>query len=632
MSDRIVLYLLDDQGFCYKERRTLLNVAGFNPGDTVESREFSQYFHVYWIRNPQEIWGCTFLISKTQSKDASLLNGLLPDIFCVDYALKARPQNKENYEFSPPVEVYVMDNYTGNDQKELLDLLNLSPLPALREVAANAGIKQDIIDKTIFNVDNQQFDPPEDADYTKKVNDKLCGGAIDSMGALGGRLMHLLIANSYGTVCVGLTAHNIRDFKQTELAYAEYILGESRDNVTFLCTQSGDQHEKNPRALMSITKEGVKALRERLVNLYKSGIINFNLFELQDLLNSVSNQDALLSEDKSITIKTNVGERKLPLNGLFIDHKKEKRASEVYAWITCIIGVTRLNSVDIQKGKECADGLFESYENEQLRQQRYDLSILLSHTINHWNKGSEGLPDDVKNYLLQGEKQVSRKALAYHCDELIQRKKGQKKKKRLMQLHKKSFDGVALDAKNSLDCMNQLNSSVTSITRNESQQRWTIFFVYARLCCEYVFYTRIKETFYYKLDNLLWKKMEEDANKTDETKSELSLEEPLIKKEDIRNNIKPKKLFVSRGVINKSVLYDALFPLPQSPLILPWHCKDSLSKSWKLPVEDIDKLVKNGLSANDPQLFREGEFAVIQDYCEAVWEELKNKSIKLLNE
>jgi hypothetical protein len=127
----------------------------------------------------------------------------------------------------------------------------------------------------------------------------------------------------------------------------------------------------NERSWRNIVTEGVRHLRRRIIDLYKSGDITLSTSDLMTL--TEDNRHGVL------TIHSPYAMRKLPVQGLFIDVSKENRGTAVNKWASELMQSVMTDCEELRQAQELAGVVWDAYNNNKLVEDRKNLSLLASH-------------------------------------------------------------------------------------------------------------------------------------------------------------------------------------------------------------------------------------------------------------
>lgn len=122
------------------------------------------------------------------------------------------------------------------------------------------------------------------------------------------------------------------------------------------------------RSWDKVLRKGVKALRVRIENLYEDGQI---ILSPSDLM--------ALSEDANhgiLTISSTHVERRLPVQGLFIDAPEEERDEAIRKWAKDLMSTVMVDCEELKQAQELAGQVWDAYNNNKLVEERRNLSLL----------------------------------------------------------------------------------------------------------------------------------------------------------------------------------------------------------------------------------------------------------------
>lgn len=129
------------------------------------------------------------------------------------------------------------------------------------------------------------------------------------------------------------------------------------------------------RTWFNIIQEGVKHLRRRIQELYKSGDIIVSPHDLMALVES--------AEHGVVTIHSPFAIRRLPVQGLFIDYQESERNAKIQKWSRNLLGLV-VNCEEFKQAIELSDCIWAAYdyggegEKNDMVEQRKKLSFMLS--------------------------------------------------------------------------------------------------------------------------------------------------------------------------------------------------------------------------------------------------------------
>jgi len=314
------------------------------PDPPAEALGIPENFELRWLAAPTEAREYWELATSIGGKWPARLSseGYLPEIICFDYALTGD---------ITPVE--------ARDQVPENSVAQVSPLPILRSLAATLGVAL------------PRGEPlPDELDL--KRND--CFGLY-----VGGLLYATLADHPCGAVAL--------------TRYAEQTIGASKDGQFFewfLKTRHAGTFSRRGRPAPSwyeLLCDGVRSLRARIGELYRTGIIQITLDDLGAF--------AMDPGHPVLTVHSRYGARRFPANGLFVDFLPQQRPSEASRWAMGLIEkkFREYGSPDektnvprqfqtIREGMAAAESLWQAYldrdNDDRLTQKRLRLSELLA--------------------------------------------------------------------------------------------------------------------------------------------------------------------------------------------------------------------------------------------------------------
>ena len=247
------------------------------------------------------------------------------------------------------------------------------------------------------------------------------------------------------------------------------------------------------RRWASILKEGIRHLRRRIGDLYRSGEINLSPSDLMSMVED-ANHDVLTIRSPH-TVYCENGVRRLPVQGLFIDTSEDNRNAAIHKWTRDLMSNVMVHCEELRQAQELARVVWEAYNNNDLVEDRKNLSLL-----------------------------ASRKEAGHIIDE--------EKYNRLcetFQVTNKKVKSGYVDIVSTGDYSNRV-------------RRWATLLITKNLMKRHIL---IKE----RIDNHFYKKT---GQATDNAQS---------------------------PILSASDLFLALFPIPGSPLILPWHSGSGIDNS-----------------------------------------------------
>ncbi len=536
MFDKIRVLLIDDLADAFKAGRAVPNFSA--SADQI----FGDYFDVQWVKTPQELRAYFDLPSQVIAKDPTKALAVLPEAIDADYALTDSRHGTEFGGFARTVEADVdaLDEKALNDAADALGLQRtnddraavkaaVSPLPALRDAANELWLPDDLI-----KASEMLAPPPKDVVYATNAN--------DHMGAQAATLIYGLYAQNYGVALIPHTAH-AESVNETETAFLEWMLtysvDDKYDDKNGVFATKGAK-EKSWRPLLA---KSMRKFRARTAALAETGVVRVSL----DTLCRLKSADAEMPE--SIRIESKFGARALPLRGLFIDFlyddngkliRDEKQAEQnvreaARDWAQDIIHRLYVKNggdyatdpkaaTPIERGLELSNALWESYASIDLRRQRWALSNACGAALKCWQENME-IPEealqDFASTLGKGKNiKDAKRYLGKYLAEFIDGRKDGVRKDAWRSQFQTAF-GAAVDAKEwrdveELPCMASCRDVKNYGDYSDAERRWAVLFTWRRL------YLAVR------------------------------------------------KVSAGRGKITAKILYDALYPLPKTPLILPW--------------------------------------------------------------
>lgn len=537
MFDKIRVLLIDDLADAFKAEQAVPNFSA--EADHI----FGAYFDVQWVKTPQELRAYFDLASQVIAKDPTKALAVLPEAIDADYALTDSRHGTEFGGFARTVEADVdaLDKKALNDAADALGLsptnddraavkAAVSPLPALRDAANELCLPGDLI-----NASETLAPPPKDVVYATNAN--------DHMGAQAATLIYGLYAQNYGVALIPHTAH-AASVNKTETACLEWMLTYSVDDK--YDDKNGAFKTKGNKATswFPLLRDSMRKFRARTAALAETGVVRVSLDTLCLL------KSAAAEMPESIRIESKFGARVLPIRGLFIDFlyddnderiKDEKQAEQKVReaardWAQDIIhrlyvkngGDYATNpkaATPIERGLELSNALWKSYASIDLRRQRWALSNACGAALKRWQE-NEGIPEkalqDFASTLGEGKNiKDAERYLGKYLAEFINDKKDSDSRKQEWQNKFQATFSAAVDPQawqsvEELPCMASCCDVKNYGDYNNAERRWAVLFTWRRLY--------------------------------------LALH----------------KVSAGRGKITAKILYDALYPLPKTPLILPW--------------------------------------------------------------
>jgi len=301
--------------------------------------DLAELFDLRWLASAREAREFRDLSMAIAARSAVQLGieGWVPEIVCFDYALTkdTRTVSERGY----PAEV----------------IGNLSPLLRLRSCA-----------KAMELVMPAPAPVPD------------TGGAkgADNHGCFSGGMIFSLFSD-HPCAPVALTRKGADKTVGQEAAFFEWML-EQESHQTF-------QRKGRPAPTWNdLLFDGVVALRTRLAQLARSGIVQI---ALDDLLELASQGDY-----PHLTIRSRYGRRSLPVQGLFVDHAPGKpRNQQAAAWAQGLLkeATAQLGSDthregafagtvdDLARGRELTRKLWDAYNDRELMEKRRALSLVV---------------------------------------------------------------------------------------------------------------------------------------------------------------------------------------------------------------------------------------------------------------
>ena len=512
--------------------------------------EFSKFFDLKWFSSIVEVREYRDSIRKIAYKSPTTLTKekLIGEIICFDYAMTKDTRS-------------VSERYDDPKIKKIIERLSL--LPVLLSIRERLGITLE--------------EPCEDLDLKG-------GGNNDDQGCIAGGLLFSLLAD-YPCAPVALTVKE--DYNISSAAkFFEWMLENDAHHAFKNKGRPDPQWDE-------LIFEGVQTLRKRIEELATAGIIHLNLDDLMKLAepeyrSTETDSKSKESESDSTELKPNsehnkptlhetltfhsrYGMKTLPVNGLFIDTKENERVESARTWakslLEKLLGDVQFYNIkinDLKMGMEFADRLFDAYTNLKLRKQRHFLSEALTGLKNFWlNDSGNNLPEGLRitiKALGDGDEtkgnMILKKYMREHISHLrvTVRNKDEKPflEKKFQKYWKCSLNNNSNELK--VQCMSRKNClSLGSKGYTDIQKRWAVLFMIVKLHR----FRWIASRNYIKYVN------EQNSYSTQ-----------LIEKYDNRDFMRNITYFD---------LYDALYPLPGTPLILPLSegADADVASSWK---------------------------------------------------
>ncbi len=531
-----------------------------------DGREIREYFDLSWVATPQECRVYYDLTSLIDAKNDKQIISELPDIILMDYALTTNEMafdvihnlvdsSSESLSeiqtncrpFAIPVEVFL-----GLKRPENLEIVDkISPLPSLRKLAEESSVPESEIEKTRFT-EHELHPLPEEANYVVHDRASASNNCVDyqhdHMGALAGLAIYDRFSSRYPVSLVAHTAMTKKNVANTPTAFLEY-LHERDAGETF--KNKGNKANSWKRLI----HEGVRTYRKRAVELALNDCVSFAL----DGLLTLADENARLPQ--TIRIKSAFGEKELPLNGLFVDYENvvERRqaarewAKEILQGL-CRVQPNGLTENQLVQARQISCELFERYCSQgyrKLRRERNKLSRLIADVFDYF-KGAD--LHDTDDYWNSVRTEVDKQAQEINVEipylqvcvsneiERQSRADGRKiddyrdRFNRLFELPCADVPNV----RNAVPpCIAGSYTIINCGCRDGIVLRLATLFTYARLLVLLLQFIR-------KTNN-----GERRVRKFANEKSFASL--------------------MSGASFDSCLLYDALFPLPATPLVLPWE-------------------------------------------------------------
>jgi hypothetical protein len=311
-----------------------------------------EYFELRWIATAgeaREFLDLTRMIARHDSCALSRV-GTVPDIVVIDYSLTQdpRPLERRPQRESPVVA-----------QELRRELEDLSPLMPLRQLVKTMGLPAPHQGEEYPHSHKQERQEALEKSQEGENYGCFVGGLIISSFA------------DHPCAPVTVTVRESKQLEGTHTGMFQWLL---------LTESSGKLYGmgRNNIDWRRVLVQGVSLLRRKIEQLARVRAVSLSLDEVLRLVR----KERLLF----LTVESKYGVHRLPLEGLFLDHPKEKLFDEVQKWFLGDNGKSGLleqlagsgHFRDLSDAVDLADKLWATYEKAHIVRERFELGYLVS--------------------------------------------------------------------------------------------------------------------------------------------------------------------------------------------------------------------------------------------------------------